>query len=193
MPKGIPTLLRGFVSLFILSSLVNASGPAAAEYNAGSTGSPTSFNWSLHTPDGRVVELAKVSREKPQIVLFWATWCPYCKALMPHLQSIKMEYGDALDVLAVTIHENGNPSKVIRKGGYDFTLLVDGDEVAARYGITGTPGLLIIDTRRKIRFDIRSLPGIRLSPDGKRLSNTEAAKRIAPYWGAEIRKALDHI
>ena len=30
------------------------------------------------------------------IVYFWATWCPYCKALMPHLQSILDEYGPGL-------------------------------------------------------------------------------------------------
>ncbi|MCP5091039.1 MAG: redoxin domain-containing protein, partial [Gammaproteobacteria bacterium] len=28
--------------------------------------------------------------QQPVILLFWATWCPYCKALMPHLQSIRL-------------------------------------------------------------------------------------------------------
>ncbi len=32
------------------------------------------------------------SLEGPTIILFWATWCPYCKALMPHLQSIVDEF-----------------------------------------------------------------------------------------------------
>src|SRR3546814_9228256 len=34
------------------------------------------------------------SAGRPTVVLFWATWCPYCKALMPHLQSMLDEYGN---------------------------------------------------------------------------------------------------
>jgi len=41
----------------------------------------TAPNWTLYTPDGAPVELAKVNKDKPQIILFWATWCAYCKAL----------------------------------------------------------------------------------------------------------------
>jgi hypothetical protein len=33
-------------------------------------------------------------------VLFWATWCPYCKALMPHVQSNLDEYGKQVRVVA---------------------------------------------------------------------------------------------
>lgn len=188
-----PTLLSGLVFLFILSMSACAEDVATPEPTAYLTTGAISPNWILHTPDGVAVELAKVTREKPQIVLFWATWCPYCKALMPHLQSIQLEYGDAIGVLAVSIRENGNPAKFIDKAGYDFTVLPDGDAVADQYGIYGTPGLLIIDAEQIIRFDRRRLPGLKMSPDGKKLSNARAAKRLAPYWAAEIRKALDTV
>ncbi len=188
-----PTLLSGLVFLFILSVSACAEDIAAPKDFAFPTKGSASPNWTLHTPDGMAVELAQVSKEKPQIVLFWATWCPYCKALMPHLQSIQLEYGDAISVLAVSINEDGNPARFINKGGYDFTLLPDGDAVAEQYGIAGTPGVLIVDTEQNIRFDMRQLPGLKLSPDGKKLSNSQAAKRLAPYWAAEIRKALDTI
>jgi len=188
-----PSLLSGFAFLLILSLPACAEDIAPPAASALPAIGSTSFNWSLNTPDGVTVELDQASREKPQIVLFWATWCPYCKALMPHLQSLQLEYGDEINVLAVVIDDSGNPKKYIEKSGYDFTLLMDGSPVAQEYGLSGTPGVLIIDTNRKVRFDLRRLPGIKLSPSGKRLSNSQAAKRLAPYWGAEVRKALDTI
>jgi thiol-disulfide isomerase/thioredoxin len=151
----------------------------------------TAPNWTLYTPAGEPVELAKVSKNKPQIILFWATWCPYCKALMPHLQSVLLEYGDEVGILAVNIKEDGDPVSRFEDAGFDFTLLLDGDAVADEYDIIGVPGVIIVDTRRQIRFDLRKLPGLEKSPAGEKLSHGQAAKRLAPYWAAEIRKALD--
>ena len=44
--------------------------------------------------------------EGPTIVLFWATWCPYCKSLMPHLQSVVDEYGGEVEVIALNFRED---------------------------------------------------------------------------------------
>ena len=174
------TLLSGFVLFFILSSAACAEGITAP-------------NWTLHTPEGKSVELAKISDDKPQIILFWATWCPYCKALMPHIQSIQMEYGDAIGVLAVNIKEDGDPVTYLEKGGYDFTLLLEGDAVADQYEIVGTPGVILVDTNQLVRFDLRKIPRPKLDTDGKELSHRQAAQRLAPYWAAELRKAIDGI
>jgi len=153
----------------------------------------TAPNWTLQTPDGTSVELAEVSRNKPQIILFWATWCPYCKALMPHLQSIRYEFGDSIGVLAISIMEDGDPQTYLEEAGQDFTLLLDGDAVAERYGIAGTPGVIIVDTKQHIRFDLRKLPGPDIGPDAAKMSNSQRARRLAPYWAAEIRKAIDEL
>ena len=104
-----------------------------------------------------------------------------------------LEYGDSLGVLAVSIKEDGDPEEFIAKAGYDFTLLLDGDAVADQYQIAGTPGVIIVDTHRNIRFDLQQLPGLVLGPDGQQLTRGQRAKRLAPYWAAEIRKALDAI
>ena len=151
-------------------------------------------DWTLQSQGGESVTLSEVAAAQPVIVLFWATWCPYCKALMPHIQSIRLEYGDEIRVLAVHFHDDkGDPVAFIENAGYDFTLLPDGDEVAKLNEVWGTPGLMIIDRDRIIRYDLFTLPKLDLSAAGKSPTHSKKAAYLAPYWAAELRKALDRV
>ena len=151
-------------------------------------------DWTLQSASGESITLSEVAAEQPVIVLFWATWCPYCKALMPHIQSIRLEYGDEIRVLAVHFRDDkGDPVAFIKGTGYDFTLLPGGEEIAELYGVWGTPGLLIVDTDRVIRFDLYTLPKLDLSAAGESQTHSKKAAHLAPYWAAELRKSLDHV
>jgi len=149
-------------------------------------------DWTLQSANGDTVTLSKVANEQAVIVLFWATWCPYCKALMPHIQSIRLEYGDEINVLAVHFNDDkGDPAAFIENAGYDFTVLPNGDEVAKLNEVWGTPGLMIIDRDRIIRYDLSALPKFDLSAAGKSATHGKKAAYLAPYWAAELRKSLD--
>jgi len=151
-------------------------------------------DWTLQAAEGQPVTLSEVAAERPAVLLFWATWCPYCKALMPHLQSIDLEYGDRIEVLAINFRDDkGDPVGFIKDAGYDFTLLTDGNEVAELNGIWSTPGVLIVDTDRVIRFDLYAVPKPELPESGEGLSHRSKAGYRAPYWAAEIRKSLDTV
>jgi len=52
---------------------------------------PIAPDWTLTSESGETVTLSEVAAEQPVILLFWATWCPYCKSLMPHIQSVRLE------------------------------------------------------------------------------------------------------
>jgi len=150
-------------------------------------------DWSLASADGNTVRLSEEIAEQPVILLFWATWCPYCKALMPHLQSIRLEYGDDVEILAINFREEGDPVAFIEEAGYDFTVLPDGDAVAAKYGVHGTPGIIIVDRHQQIRFDLRALPKQDPPDNGQRSNHKRKAAYRAPYWAAEIRKGIDSV
>jgi len=149
--------------------------------------------WTLSTPNGQAINLADEAEKQTIVLFFWATWCPYCKALMPHLQSIRIEYGDSVKILAINIFENADPVAFINNAGYDFTLLLEGDAVAENYGIFGTPGLFVIDANRRIDVDIRTLPSLNPPNNGKKKSHAKRAAYLAPYWAAEVRKSIDRI
>jgi len=151
-------------------------------------------DWTLQSASGESVTLSDVTAEQPVILLFWATWCPYCKALMPHVQSIQLEYGDEVRVFAIHFRDDkGDPVAYIRNAGYDFTLLRDGNDVAELNGIWGTPGLLVIDRDRNVRFNLYTAPPLASAEIDESMSHNRKAAHLAPHWAAELRKTLDAV
>ena len=151
-------------------------------------------DWTLESTGAEAITLSEVVTERPVIIVFWATWCPYCKALMPHIQSIHLEYGDAIRILAVHFRDDkGDPVAFMENAGYGFTLLPDGDEVAKLNEVWGTPGVLIVDRDRIVRFNLYAVPKPDLSAAGESPPHSKRAAYLAPYWAAELRKSLDNV
>jgi thiol-disulfide isomerase/thioredoxin len=111
--------------------------------------------WEGVGADGKTIRFDPSKLERPAILLFWATWCPYCKALMPFVQNVLDAAGrDRVDVYAIDIKEDGDADPVaeLRDRHLTFTLVRDGDEIAERYGVRGTPGLFLVDTHGQIIY-----------------------------------------
>lgn len=131
----------------------------------------------------------------PTIVLFWATWCPYCKALMPHLQSIVEEYAGEIEVLALDFRDDGDPQQYLAEMGYDFRLFPTADAVAEAWSVKTTPGLFLVDVSGRVVFSNFSIPPETYARVTTRsagnLKHYQKAARRAPVWAAELRKAID--
>jgi hypothetical protein len=112
---------------------------------------------------------------------------------MPHLQSIRLEHGQAVKILAINIMDKNDPVAFVDEAGYDFTVLPHGDDVAKLYEIHGTPGVIVVDGDQLMRFDLRTLPQLSIPSNGEKLSNKKKAAYMAPYWAAEIRKSIDEV
>jgi thiol-disulfide isomerase/thioredoxin len=154
------------------------------------------------------------------IYFFWASWCPYCKALMPHLQSMRIEYGEdgpgqpldgfpvaqaslstgsrshllspSLTIYALNIRDDETPEHFMAERGYDFVEIPEADSIMELYGVRSTPGLFVLDGKGRIRLNLYE---IIFDDDSeyKALSHGKKAGRRAPYWSAEIRRAIDKI
>ena len=176
-----------------LSGLILAATLALSVVTSAGTGR-LAPDWELESIDGDAVRLSDAVHERPVILLFWASWCPYCKALMPHLQSLQLELGDEIKILAINFADkDGDPVAYMKDAGYDFTVLLEGDAIASAYGIYGTPGVVLVDRNREVRFDLRNVQ----LPEARRLDDTANHKRKAahraPFWAAEIRKSVDEV
>lgn len=109
--------------------------------------------WQGTGADGKTITFDPQHLRRPTLLLFWATWCPYCEALMPYLQNVYNAAGqDRLDVYAIDIMDDGHPAATLRQRHLTFTLVRNGDAIAAQYGVKGTPGLFLVDTRGDIVY-----------------------------------------
>ena len=68
-------------------------------------------------------EAEVLKSDKPVLVDFWAPWCGPCRMLAPILAEVAMEKGDKVKVGKVNVDEN--------------------PELAAQYGISGIPAMLL--------------------------------------------------
>lgn len=107
-------------------------------------------------------------KDKIVFLNFWATWCPPCKAEMPHMQEIHDEYEDVviLAVNSTSLELRGGSdskkakekvAKFIKDEGYTFTVLLDSDDKVmdiynSIYPMIGIPTTFIIDKGGTIRY-----------------------------------------
>ena len=109
------------------------------------TTAPKAAPWTLQTLAGKSLSLSDL-KGKPVLMVFWATWCPYCKKLLPGIERLHQKYGpQGLQVIGVTIREDGDPAAYMKRYGYTFTVALDGDGLMKAYHVSGTPTIAVID------------------------------------------------
>ena len=125
-----------------------AGAPAHAEVTMGEAAP----DFTLKRGDGTPFRLSDL-RGNVVVVIFWATWCQYCKPLMPGLQKLKDFYADEpFRVLAVDSWDQGDPQAYMRRAGLHFDLVVDGDRVAEDWGVHYIPTMLVIHGNGQVLF-----------------------------------------
>jgi len=132
----------------VAAGLLFALSVAAAAANA-----PRAPDWTLDAVDGRAIDFRADAAGQPAVLLFWASWCPYCRALFPHLDALRAEYEPrGVRFYALNVWEDGDPHAYMREHGYAMTLVTAADLVAEEYGVTGTPAVFVTDRMQRIRY-----------------------------------------
>lgn len=108
-------------------------------------------DFTVYDYDGNKVKLFDYVGT-PIVLNFWASWCPPCKAEMPHFNKVSEEYSkdelvflmvDLVDGQRETVEKGKNH---VEDNKYTFTVLFDTDQDAAQtYGIRSIPSTLFID------------------------------------------------
>lgn len=109
-------------------------------------------NWTLKNAAGKPVSLESL-RGKVVLLDFWAVWCGPCKKAMPAIQAIHEKFkGKEVAVFGVNAweRETNDPVKFMKDEGYTYGLLLEGDEVAEAYKVSGIPTFYVIGTDGKI-------------------------------------------
>lgn len=113
-------------------------------------------DFTLEDTGGNAVSLKDtVAASNSTLVVFWATWCPYCVKEIPELKKLDKEYKDkGLKILAVDIGESKAKVDSYAKGqGIEYTVLLDqNNKVANQYGIMGIPANILIGKDGTIKY-----------------------------------------
>ncbi|KZN60348.1 TlpA disulfide reductase family protein [Pseudoalteromonas luteoviolacea] len=104
------------------------------------------------------------SLDTPTVVTFWASWCPYCKKILPLLEGLQRKLGtDKIRIIVVNTREEGalrqtrrtykKLVKQFEKKGLQLEFVFD--KKHALYNTLNKPGLpytMVIDKQGKITY-----------------------------------------
>ena len=93
---------------------------------------------------------------KPTIMVFWATWCGYCKDELPALEMLKEKYGDNLNILALNGGDSAEDIKdFMEENNYTFETVMVGIEESIKFDAQSIPVTAILDSEGTIEFFTR--------------------------------------
>ena len=104
---------------------------------------------------------AKQLQGKVVVQMYWATWCPYCRADLPEMQRIyQLQQAKGLEILALSIDESDKTVREFWKGkNYSFPVAMRSNAYFEHYGRIGTtPTYFIIDREGVLRQRINGAP-----------------------------------
>lgn len=111
-------------------------------------------DFTLETLDGQTVSLSDY-KGKVIVLNFFATWCPPCKAEMPHLQAFHEQATDDVVLLGVNLTKRDDGLEVLERFLHDYEvtypiLLDKKDEVGDLYEVLSIPTTYIVDQQGRL-------------------------------------------
>lgn len=92
-----------------------------------------------------------LSKEKPLLIYFWATWCPICKFQSPNIESLSEDY----QVITIA-SQSGSKDEIkeyLEKNRLTFKVVDDSfGNFAHKFNIQAYPTTLIYDKNKNLKF-----------------------------------------
>jgi thiol-disulfide isomerase/thioredoxin len=154
---------RVALTLSIAAVLVLIYLPFIAAEESLQTSDSAPPDFQLQDLNGTPVTLSQFKGQKPVLLYFWATWCPYCMAARPTVIELrKATPASDMEVLGINVGGADSLAKVKRyeeRNPAPYPVLYDADgKVAHSYQIRGIPFFILIDKAGKIEYRGSTLP-----------------------------------
>jgi cytochrome c biogenesis protein CcmG, thiol:disulfide interchange protein DsbE len=103
---------------------------------------------------GLRARLAEVRGEHPAVVNIWAAWCGPCRAEMPVMQRVSLDFGKQVAFIGVDLRDNREAARTfLRKIPVTYPSYDDpSGQVYNAEGLAGVPSTLFYDRRGRQTF-----------------------------------------
>lgn len=145
--------LRTVCTLLLLGALPLARARAQDMGIAIGTKAPGA---AVETLEGKPADLSQYLAKTPVLIEFWATWCPNCKELEPHLKAMHEKYGKQVQFVGVSVSVNQSPERVkayVAKHGIPGEQVFDRKGAATgAYDVPATSYVVVVDKSGKVVY-----------------------------------------
>lgn len=135
---GMRRLTLGLLALFLPALAVKLGDPLPP--------------FALVDPKGQ--EVTPATLKKPAVIVFWASWCPVCRAEFPTLHKVAEETGVPFYVISREPKDTREVVLEYMKAYPRFIPLLAGKdkphEVAGRFRVTGQPWTFVVDGEGRV-------------------------------------------
>ena len=90
--------------------------------------------------------LVEKNKEKPVLIVFWASWCESCKEEIPKLNEIVSNYREKIEVVSINAQEEApDVQSFLSQTQVGFPVLLDPDgKFSALFEVTALPSVLLL-------------------------------------------------
>jgi peroxiredoxin len=134
---------------------IEAEGEARAEQVASRLVGRPAPAVTLTTIEGKKIDLAELSGQKPIYLKFWATWCVPCRKQMPDFQRIYETFGDRMEIIAVNVgyaDDEAAVRKYLTEIDLQMPIAVDDGQLADLLDLRVTPQHVLIGSDGRIAY-----------------------------------------
>jgi thiol-disulfide isomerase/thioredoxin len=123
----------------------------------GSNVKTAATDFELTDLNGGLVRLSKFRGDRPVLLYFWATWCPYCVTVRPELAKMRERISRSqMEILAINVGGGDSLEKVKKyQEGHPsaWPVLYDGEgRVSKAYKVQGIPLFVLIDKEGNVVY-----------------------------------------
>lgn len=149
----------GYGLILLATLITGCDKKESIDANALSSSQNQSFAFELKTIENKQLDInVKDGKwkfeqvgQKSVLVVFFATWCPPCKAEIPHLLNLKKQFGDKFEVIGVLVEDGKQNSEIAEfvkehNINYPVTNSPENFVLASAVGGVGTiPAMFLFD------------------------------------------------
>jgi peroxiredoxin len=165
--SGVAAFVAAISMMMIVSAKVRSAEPAVPLL----VGSPAPY-FELDDADGNRISLNDF-QGKPAILVFWADWCPDCKAIIPELNQLN---GSDMSIVGINLMESRDRIiSAIARDGIRYPVLLDRNgDVGRSYGVQAIPNIFVLDAQGRVtehRYTVPTRDSLEFSQKDSRISD----------------------